>query len=158
MTKSKMGVPSVLLLVSILLTGCQFIGNTQPQSSPIQSPTSLETAEPISNTNQASVTLDLPTVGQAVSSPFTVRGRAPGNWFFEGQIIGKLINAEGEVITTAPLMAEGEWMTTEMVTFQGAMSYPSLTKPSNATLRIENDNPSGLEEMQKFAEFTIILQ
>lgn len=146
------------LVVTMLLAGCQFIGNTPPQSSPVLSPTPAATIEPVTNIDQNSVTLEIPTVGQTVSTPFTVRGQAPGSWFFEGQLVGKLLDTNGDLITTAPLMADGEWMTTEMVTFEGAMSYSSLNTLTEAILRIENDNPSGLEEMQKFAEFPVVLQ
>jgi hypothetical protein len=38
------------------------------------------------------------------------------------------------------------------------MSHSSPNTPTEAILRIENDNPSGLEEMQKFAEFQVVLQ
>jgi hypothetical protein len=158
MTAPKTIFVSSFLLVTMLLTGCQFIGNTPPQSSPVLSPTPAATAEPVTNTDQNSITLEIPTVGQTVSTPFTVRGQAPGSWFFEGQLVGKLLDANGNLLTTAPLMADGEWMTTETVTFEGAMSYSSPSTPTEAILRIENDNPSGLEEMQKFAEFPVVLQ
>lgn len=153
---------SIIIFLAVgfitLLAGCQFIRNTPSQSTPILSPTPSTTVEAASTPDQKLVQLDLPTLGQTVNSPFTVRGQVPGNWYFEGQLVGKLLDSERNLISSTPLMAEGEWMTTNMVTFEGAMSYPAPDKPMEAILRIENDNPSGLEEMQKFAEFTITLQ
>jgi hypothetical protein len=129
---------------AFLVSGCSL----QP-ATPSATPT------PASPT-QSEVQLQTPQSGQVVTSPLQITGSAPGTWFFEAQILGKLLDENGAVIAQTPLMAEGEWMTTEMVPFSGEISFSKPAIGNSVTLVIENDNPSGLPEHSK--SFSVPLQ
>ena len=104
------------------------------------------------------VVLEVPEENSAVSSTFAVEGLAPGTWFFEGQITGEVHNEDGTVLTTFPLVAEGEWMTEEHVKFKGKAEFDVPTSGETIVLVIKNDNPSGLPENDKSQEFTLRLE
>lgn len=96
----------------------------------------------------AEVVIEVPTLGQTVSSPLTVRGKARGSWFFEANIRAELLDANGDSIVQGHGTADGDWMTADFVPFTAELTF---TAPKTATgiLRIRNDNPSGLPEKEK---------
>jgi type II secretory pathway pseudopilin PulG len=108
---------------------------------------------PTTNPNQPSISTPQPNT--KISSPFTVKGAAPSNWFFEGQIHLKLVDANKKVIAGAAgtEVTPGSWMEEEPVNFEGTIQFSTTAK--NGFLIIENDNPSGLPENQKSYEMPV---
>lgn len=93
----------------------------------------------------ASVTLSRPAAGDAVASPITVVGQAPGPWFFEATLPYELRAADGTVVASGAVHAGDDWMTEGPVPFEAVIEFavPSTTE---AVLVLMKDNPSGLPE------------
>lgn len=89
-------------------------------------------------------------------SPLTVRGEAPGPWFFEANIVVELTDEAGERIAATGMMATEEWMTTDMVSFEGEIEFE--TDAEEGFLVIHRDNASGLPEHDKSEKFPIKYQ
>lgn len=87
-----------------------------------------------------------PHANSIVTSPLTVRGQAPGSWFFEGSFPVQLLGVDGKILASGLATAEGDWMTTSPVPFMATLSFPS-PQSGSGTLVLERDNPSGLPEM-----------
>lgn len=89
------------------------------------------------------IVIETPRPGQVISSPVVIKGKARGNWYFEASFPARLIDANGQVISTKLIQATGGWMTTEFVPFTATMDF---TTPSTkmGTLILQKDNPSGL--------------
>ncbi len=100
------------------------------------------------------VVLTSPQAGTAVSSPLAVKGEAPGSWFFEGNIIVELQDDKHQVITTHPGTAQTNWMTEAAVPFASLVEFTTTAKTGYLVVR--NDNPSGLAEFSKTAEWPLI--
>jgi hypothetical protein len=91
------------------------------------------------------VVLESPREGELITSPFVVRGKARGSWFFEANIGVRLFDANGKLILAHYGMTNEDWMTTEFVPFSSSLSFgPPETE--TGTLVIAKDNPSGLPE------------
>ena len=81
--------------------------------------------------------------GQKIKSPFTVQGKARGNWYFEAFFPYELRDASGTLLAQGPVQASGDWMTTNFVPFSLVLTFPTPTTTSG-TLTLKKDNPSGL--------------
>lgn len=90
-----------------------------------------------------------PVYGAIINSPLTVKGRATGTWFFEGDFPVELIDSDGNVIATSFVTAEGEWMTEDFVDFTGTIQFESPKYEKIGVLRFKKDNPSGLQELDE---------
>ncbi len=95
-----------------------------------------------------------PTHQQVVTSPLNISGEAPGTWFFEASFTADVLDANEAVLGTAVLAAEGEWMTTEFVPFQGVATFKKPTG-TTGTLLFKKDNPSGLPENDRVYRWPI---
>lgn len=84
-----------------------------------------------------------------ITNPVTITGSVSGTWFFEGQIISRVVDAQGNVLGQGPLVAMGDWMTIESVGFSGVIPF-SLSKTKDGFVIIEADNPSGDENPPSF--------
>jgi hypothetical protein len=155
-------IAGVLILVRLTSEPRTNVPTTTP--SPVVSlppsalPSTSSPSPSVASTTSSELKLEYPKPNQEIESPLQVKGTLPGTWFFEGQINGKLVTPDGETLATAPLFAEGEWMTESDVLFSGELSFSNLKNISTAILVIENDNPSGLEENKKSAQIPVTLR
>lgn len=94
--------------------------------------------------DNGSVDIETPRANSVVKSPLLVRGKARGTWFFEASLPVQIQDSTGNVITTVPAQADGEWMTTDYVNF--SVEIPFVTSDTSGFLVIKKDNPSGLPE------------
>jgi len=109
------------------------------------------------NASANDLVLELPFPGAVTGKDFGVIGKARGTWFFEASFPVELKDANGTVIATAIATAEGDWMTTDFVSFKTTMHVPdSFTGP--ATLMLKKDNPSGLAEHDASISFPIMVE
>ncbi len=98
------------------------------------------------------ITVDTPEIGEIVQSPLRVSGEARGQWYFEGSFPVTLTNWDGLIIAEGFATADGEWMTTDFVPFEGTIEFESPATEDdpdfmkNGTLIFQKDNPSGLPE------------
>lgn len=152
----------ILLLIvfaAVVFTACA------PFPQPGATPTPAVTAQPtpiIQPTPSAQptlpsqeVTLEMQKANTIVTSPFEIKGYAPGSWFFEGQLLGEIKTASNETLATFPLQAQGGWMTTDPVLFTGKAAFMVENADASIYLIIKNDNPSGLPENEKSAAFPL---
>jgi hypothetical protein len=85
---------------------------------------------------------------QVLKSPLQITGKARGLWFFEASFTAELYDSNNEMIGTAIMLAQGEWMTGDFVPFSGDLPFSKpITK--SGTLKIKNANPSGMKERDK---------
>lgn len=77
-----------------------------------------------------------------ITSPLTITGSAPGNWFFEASFPIKLLDANGKVLAQTNAQATTDWMVSGPVTFKATLTFPKPTT-SSGSIVFHNDNPSG---------------
>lgn len=111
-----------------------------------------ETTQPLSTR----VIVTSPKADATVGKTFVVSGQAPGPWFFEASFPIKVIDKDGKVLLNTYASAQGEWMTTEQVTFTTNITLNNYTGP--ATLVLMRDNPSGLPENDDSVSLEIVIQ
>jgi hypothetical protein len=104
------------------------------------------------------IELTNPLPGQTISSPFTVTGRARGNWFFEASFPVMLTNWDGLIIAQAPAQAEGEWMTEEFVPFSVTLTFDENQLYERGSLILKKGNPSDLPEHDDALEIPVLLK
>lgn len=92
-----------------------------------------------------------------VSDKFIIQGVVKGNYFFEGNILVNILDANKKLLRSGHATAMGEWMTTEPVKFQGDIDFTGLSK-GPAYIEIHNDNASGLPANDKSILIPIIIQ
>lgn len=143
-------------IIAGLLFSATFLAGCSSQTVPsVPSPSPVESTSPVPSTEPSEVTLTSPLPNSTISSPLTISGQAPGTWFFEANIVGVLESTDGVEIARVPLQAQGEWMTEGLVTFEGDMTFAVPSGVTDGKIIIENDNPSGLPENSKSAEFPV---
>lgn len=91
------------------------------------------------------ITVTSPARNSHVTSPLVVSGEARGMWFFEASFPLQILGADGSVLVTVPVQAEGEWMTEEFVPFKATVEFDP-GKNTSGIVRFMKDNPSGLPE------------
>jgi hypothetical protein len=95
------------------------------------------------------IVVDVPKLGDKISSPLVVTGRARGPWYFEASAPVMVIDTTGKVLGQGFVEAQGEWMTTEFVPFKGTIRFDSTNSEGGAVIFM-NDNPSGDESRSKY--------
>lgn len=86
-----------------------------------------------------------PQQNQIVTSPLRVAGEARGSWYFEADFPVYLYDVGGNLLGQGIGQAQGEWMTTEFVPFEGKIMF-SEPEEDEGYLVFERSNPSGLRE------------
>ena len=95
-----------------------------------------------------------PRPNETVKSPLGIAGEARGYWFFEASFPAELFDADGQIIGTGIMQAEGEWMTEEFVPFRAEVGF-SAPSTDTGFLVLKKDNPSGLPEHDDALEITL---
>ena len=95
--------------------------------------------------------------GSEVSGIMAITGSAPGNYFFEGNIIVNILDANKKVLRNGNGNAKTDWMTSGQVGFDAVLDFSGLKK-GNAYIEIHNDNASGLPENDKSVLIPIIIK
>ncbi|KKW18418.1 MAG: hypothetical protein A2131_01860 [Candidatus Sungbacteria bacterium GWC2_49_10] len=96
-----------------------------------------------------------PRPNETVKSPLGIAGEARGYWFFEASFPAELFDADGQIIGTGIMQAEGEWMTEEFVPYKGTIVF-RVPAAKRGTLILKKDNPSGLPEHDDFLRIPVI--
>lgn len=105
--------------------------------------TQLAGVRPKGNCRSDFILVESPASGETIASPLTVRGKARGTWFFEGDFPIVLEDLKGNVIARGFVTAKGEWMTEEFVPFEGTLAFKKPAGVDSAILVFKKDNPSG---------------
>jgi len=83
-----------------------------------------------------------------VSGKNIIQGIVKGRYFFEGNILINILDANKNILKNGNAMSKGNWMTSDPVLFEGEIDFGDLPKGS-AYIEIHNDNASGLPENDK---------
>lgn len=119
------------------------VNDTQPGSSTL---TAVIPSTPAvyENADEDLIVITAPKPGARVPGSFMVSGRARGNWFFEASFPVDVYDSEGNLLLQTFMQADGEWMTTEFVSFSDTVVVPDYV--GEAILILRKDNPSDLPE------------
>lgn len=153
-----------LLLVIVVLTwllvvtpapGTATGSTSSPQAGTAGTATGTATGgtEPLSK----KVIVTSPKANTTVGQRFVVAGSAPGGWYFEASFPIKVIDNDGNIIASTIGQAQGEWMTSDPVTFT-AMASTSILYTGPATVVLMRDNPSGLPENDDSVSVPVVIQ
>lgn len=96
-------------------------------------------------------------LGQKISSPLTVEGKAKGTYFFEASFPIRVIDEFGNVLGSSFVQTQSDWMTESFVPFKGTITYASKTG-GKGFLVFAKDNPSGLPEYDKEFKLPVVLE
>jgi hypothetical protein len=94
--------------------------------------------------------------GAKVSGHTSAVGSIKGAYFFEANAVGKLLDANKNVLKSFPITAVGDWMTADAVAFNTEFDASGITGPGY--IRIANDNPSGLPENDRFIDIPVVFE
>lgn len=156
---------SLLALFTLLLAGCRHLP-TPPVDEPndVVPETGNNEDEVLTGDVYYSswaelVTVTSPLPGETVTSPITIAWTAPGYRFFEATAPVVLTDRDGLIIAEGYVTATEEWMTEDIIPFEGVLTYtvdPNWAN-SNGSLILQKSNPSGLPENNAAVEFMIQL-
>ncbi len=116
---------------------------------------SINTPNPVP-TLHSKIVVTSPKSGATVGNTFVVSGNAPGTWFFEASFPVQVRDKDNNKIGQAIAQAQGDWMTTGLVTFTASITVSNYTGP--ATVVLLRNNPSGLPEHDDALEVPITIQ
>ncbi len=88
------------------------------------------------------IIVETPKTGQVITSPIKISGSVSGTWFFEGEILGKIIDTDGTILGQGPLVGTDDWMTIKNVGFEGVIPFVA-SDSKNGFVIIEARDPSG---------------
>jgi hypothetical protein len=102
--------------------------------------------------------LTTPKQGSILTSPLVISGEAPGTWFFEASFPVVLVDWDGLIISEGYVTAKDDWMTEDLVSFEGDLEFETPTMGKSGTLILRKDNPSDLPQNDDAAEVLIFFQ
>ena len=103
------------------------------------------------------IQVELPFPGAVTGKSFSVIGKARGNWFFEATFPITVLDKDGKVLVQTYASAEGEWMTTDFVSFRGEVNAP-IDYIGPATLILHKSNASDMRELDASISFPINIE
>lgn len=118
----------------------------------------LEVFPTYDNASPDMIVVENPHPGGVVGKEFIVTGKARGNWFFEATFPIEIVSPTGSTIGGSFATAEGDWMTTEFVSFKSEIIDLPSAYIGPATLIIRKDNPSGLPENDASVSIPIVVE
>ncbi|MFZ2072793.1 MAG: Gmad2 immunoglobulin-like domain-containing protein, partial [Minisyncoccia bacterium] len=95
--------------------------------------------------------------GASVSGVMSASGSVRGAYFFEGNIVVRILGVNKAVLRTTYGTATSAWMTTDPVTFNTTLDFTGLTT-GPGYVELHNDNASGLPENDKSILIPVIIQ
>lgn len=99
------------------------------------------------------IQLRTPVANQVVVSPLKVTGNVLANWTFEASFGLDLLDSRGRVIASALGNAPG-WTNGGFIPFEGTLVFDAPVT-ATGTLRLSNDNASGLPENDKWVDVPV---
>lgn len=86
-------------------------------------------------------TVDTPAANARVTSPLTVTGTAPANWYFENQFPVRLVDAQGAELAAGPATPRVNWTeNAEPKVFDATLTF-NVSTETPATLVLQEDMP-----------------
>jgi len=119
------------------------------------------TVKPVANVNVLGNKSDLVSfsipVGSTVSGTQIATGTVQGGYFFEGNIIVRILDGSKTVLRNTYGTATTSWMTAGPVSFTTNLDFTGLTT-GPGYIELYNDNTSGLPENDKFILIPVVIQ
>jgi hypothetical protein len=144
---------TIIAIIVILIAAGIWFGRTNYKNAGVNT-----TSTPVVE-NQYSdfIHITYPKNGDKVSSttPLIVKGEARGSWYFEASFPLVITDWDGKIIGESHAEAQGNWMTTEFVPFQGTIKFTKPSYGTRGTVIFKNDNPSGDPARDKAVEVTV---
>ncbi len=84
-----------------------------------------------------------PAAGAATTSPLTVTGVAPNDWYFEAVFDAVLLDAQGNLLTQAPAQAQTDWTKPGPVPFKAVLSYAVDATQTGTVVLTEDQTGKG---------------
>ena len=128
-------------------------------STPAPPPITATSTPPVATSTlplSARVVVTSPKANSTVGKTFIVSGSAPGPWYFEASFPIKIVDADNNFIGQGIAQAQGEWMTTDQVTFTATVTVSGYSGPAEIVLM--RDNPSGMPENDDSVSVPILIQ
>ena len=91
------------------------------------------------------IEIEKPLPNMDVTSPLTIKGKARGQWYFEGNFSIELRDANGNTLVEKAVQAQGKWMTDRFVPFKTTIKFEA-PDDERGLLIFHRANPSGLEK------------
>lgn len=159
--KGKLGwsIVTILFVIILVLTWILF-AVPAPAHAPTVSTSSSQAATTTTLPDQplhTRVIVNSPVTNATVGQTFTIKGEAPGNWFFEATFPIQVRDKDNNKIGQTIAQAQSDWMTTSQVPFTANVTL-SAAYHGAATLVFLRDNPSGLPENDDSLEVPIVVQ
>ncbi|MFA6524431.1 MAG: Gmad2 immunoglobulin-like domain-containing protein [Candidatus Paceibacterota bacterium] len=96
-------------------------------------------------------------VGSIVTGVVQANGSVRGGYFFEGNIIVRILDSSKSVLRTTYGTATSAWMTIDPVTFNTTLDFTGLVA-GPGYIELHNDNASGLPENDKSILIPVVIQ
>lgn len=140
MTRLSLIISSIVVVLVIGFGAMWWVSNPKPTPPP----PIIEEVPAVTDLNDR-IQVTAPAVGDVVTSPLTIAGKARGPWFFEASFPVKMLDSNNQELGVTTAQAQGDWMTEDFVPFTATVTF---TTPTTAmgTLLLQKDNPSGLPE------------
>src|SRR3989338_8146655 len=138
----------ILLFIVIVVLACVLFA----MPARVEAPTATST-QPL----YASVVVTSPKANSTVGNIFVVSGSAPGPWYFEASFPIKIVDKGNNFIGQGIAQAQGEWVTTDLVTFTATVTLDG-TYSGPATVVLLRDNPSGMPENDDSVSIPVVIQ
>lgn len=147
----------ILIVVFVVILGLTWALFAIPTPTP---PITATTTPPVATSTPTlaeRVIVTSPKPNAVVGKTFVVSGQAPGPWYFEASFPIKIVDANNNLIGQGIAQAQGEWMTTEQVTFTAPVTISgNYSGPAEVVLM--RDNPSGLPQYDDSISVPITIQ
>ncbi len=95
--------------------------------------------------------------GTIVSGVMVVTGSVKGAYFFEANMIAQILDANKNVLKSAPAAATTDWMTSDPVSFTTTLDFTGIPA-GQGYIRLHNDNSSGMPENDRFIDIPVVFQ
>lgn len=145
---------TVLLVVVILLLGAGFwMINKKPV---VNTPPVVATTPAISGDVGNFVSFSV-APGTTVSGVIKATGSLTGGYFFEANMVVKILDANKNVLKSTNGTATSDWMTGDSVSFTTTLDFAGIPA-GQGYIRLHNDNPSGMPENDKYIDIPVVFQ
>ena len=157
MSKSK--IITIVIIVAVILIGgfLFYVGNHTIQNNQVTVNDNKTVSDaPLILGNKDDLVSFSVSPNVKVHGVLSYRGVIKGGYFFEGNILINILDANKKILKRSNAVAKSDWMTTGPVNFEGNIDFTGLPKGS-AYFEIHNDNASGLPANDKSILIPIII-
>ncbi len=86
-----------------------------------------------------------PAAGARVTSPLSIEGSAPNDWYSAGQFVAQLVNADGIIIAQSPALPQSDWQKPGPVPFIADLAF-EVDADTPATLLLQEPDGNAPRE------------